>query len=97
MAEGREGEVQGEEEVSEVNNSGPAFPCEEVQEMSSGSRRIIYHQGMSLRDYFAAKAMQALIPPYDERGDDIAWDAYGTAIEAYKYADAMLTQREKRK
>ena len=46
--------------------------------------------GMELRDYFAAKAMQALIwnPDVDlENREDVAEVAYG-------YADAMLKARE---
>ena len=47
--------------------------------------------GMSLRDYFAAKAMQALITapnvrPMIEDGEVSGW--------AYKMADAMLKARE---
>jgi hypothetical protein len=45
---------------------------------------------MSLRDYFAAKAMQGLIERYDcELPGDIA-------AEAYDYADAMLEARHGR-
>lgn len=55
--------------------------------------------GMTLRDYFAAKAMAALMPVY--------WEIdykFGSAEEllkcqvesAYEYADAMLVQREKK-
>ncbi|EMA4504037.1 hypothetical protein ACEH19_003260 [Enterobacter hormaechei] len=47
------------------------------------------NQGMTLRDYFAAKAMQARLsnPQWiasDER----------TALDAYQVADAMLRARE---
>lgn len=51
-------------------------------------------RGMDLRDFFAAKAMQALIKPEyliatcDGYYPDIA-------ATAYKYADAMLYWREK--
>ena len=44
------------------------------------------HHGMTLRDYFAAKAMQTLITDYGPA------DA---ATEAYEYADAMLKERAK--
>ena len=43
--------------------------------------------GMTLRDYFAAKAMQSLIVAYQESRDD-------NAVEAYRMADAMLKVRE---
>ena len=48
-------------------------------------------EGMSLRDYFAAKAMQALLSDSDWRQD---MDIKDTALAAYKTADAMLKERE---
>ena len=44
--------------------------------------------GMTLRDYFAAKAMQPLIVSFTIQ--DINW----TSQQAYKIADAMLKERE---
>ena len=44
--------------------------------------------GMTLRDYFAAKAMQALISRKDFEFEDSAWE------NAYDMADAMLKARE---
>jgi hypothetical protein len=44
------------------------------------------HKGMTLRDYFAAKAMQALIDN-DGLFSDIP-------TQAYKLADAMMKERE---
>ena len=47
------------------------------------------HRGMSLRDYFAAKAMEGhLSNPYTYNDPDIV------AKSAYEVADAMLKQRE---
>ena len=43
---------------------------------------------MTLRDYFAAKAMQALISRKDFEFEDSAWE------NAYDMADAMLKARE---
>jgi hypothetical protein len=51
-------------------------------------------QGMTLRDYFAAKAMEAIV---NRDGDDTAYGndmVKGRAILAYEYADAMLKARE---
>ena len=45
--------------------------------------------GMSLRDYFAAKAMQAELTGYQGEWYD------RVAKEAYKMADAMMKAREK--
>jgi hypothetical protein len=50
-----------------------------------------YTTGMSLRDYFAAKAMAALVvhTPYE-----IVLNNSGLSFDAYKLADAMLKARE---
>jgi hypothetical protein len=47
-------------------------------------------EGMTLRDYFAAKAMQAIV---SKEVSHVSWvDEY--AKNAYKMADAMLKARE---
>ena len=46
-------------------------------------------QGMTLRDYFAAKAMQAMVSVPDV---DMSHESY--ADWAYRQADAMLKARE---
>ena len=58
----------------------PAFPHE-------------HRVGMSLRDYFAAKAMQSLIINTDENSAFEA-DLWVGSI-AYEIADAMLNARQK--
>lgn len=67
--------------MSDEKTGGPAFPVQEAYEMST-------EQGMTLRDYFAAKAMQALI---HKNYFDVA------AKEAYQMADAMLSARSTKK
>lgn len=49
----------------------------------------IFEQGMDLRDYFAAKAMQSIV------GNDPAEmiDSGYVAEKAYRYADAMMETR----
>ena len=47
--------------------------------------------GMTLRDYFAAKAMQAFIASPLLK---VELGEYATALNAYKVADAMLKARE---
>ena len=50
------------------------------------------HRGMTLRDYFAAKAMQSFL---DEVGSGSDQRFYkDIAIGAYQVADAMLKARE---
>ena len=43
-------------------------------------------EGMTLRDYFAAKAMQTLAEKYSHEGD--------VSRNAYKIADAMMKARD---
>jgi hypothetical protein len=52
----------------------------------------MYSLGMTLRDYFAAKAMSALLRlEINKEG----WaTVHGIASDAYKVADAMLKARE---
>ena len=59
----------------------PAFPF--VAEDDTG---MMINMGMTLRDYFAAKAMQTLAEKYSHEGD--------VSRHAYKIADAMLKARE---
>jgi len=54
-----------------------------------GLNRGDYNNGMTLRDYFAAKAMQALLQ-LGADSDEFKEDAH----MAYKVADAMLKARE---
>jgi hypothetical protein len=51
----------------------------------------LINDGMTLRDYFAAKAMQGLLSDPDWRQD---MDFEDTAHAAYKQADAMLKAGE---
>ena len=56
------------------------------------------HRGMTLRDYFAGRAMQALIRfedkalPYASRNTKDFDDR--VSYQAYRYADAMMKARE---
>ena len=84
---------------------GPSTPKVNTLERGAGGLELT-DAGMSLRDYFAAKAMHALVtePPWGDGGvatvhswskdfhggDPIARFAYA----AYKMADAMLKARE---
>jgi hypothetical protein len=62
----------------------PAFPQSNERVVASIS--ISKSQGMTLRDYFAAKAMQALID------NDGLFSEIPT--QSYELADAMLKERE---
>jgi hypothetical protein len=69
-------------------NNPPAFPA-----LNEVGLEKAY--GMTLRDYFAAKAMQATINAWDSQGGDrAACIASIIAEESYELADAMLKARE---
>ena len=67
-------------------NNPPAFPSTHHNGWGEPEK------GMTLRDYFAAKAMQGLLSDPDWRQE---MDFDDTALAAYKMADAMLAAREK--
>lgn len=51
-----------------------------------------YHSGISLRDYFAAKAMQGLLS--GTLTPEAVWSQDEAAETAYNVADAMLKARK---
>jgi hypothetical protein len=74
--------------MNNTNTGGPAFPFEYFDEQLQRAR--VMH-GMTLRDYFAAKAMQGFMankanPMHYQPEEDGRW--------AYLIADAMLKARE---
>ena len=66
-------------------NNPPAFPSVDVNDYPS--------DGMTLRDYFAAKAMQATVDAWIQRSIYPSTD-YEVAKNAYVIADAMLEARQ---
>lgn len=75
--------------MNEIKDGGPAFPCHTNPRPGTLNEAP---QGMSLRDYFAAKAMQAYIAriqPHDM--DDATFDA-NISRWSYETADAMLAR-----
>ena len=73
------------------NDGGPAFPVTlfDGQTLGDGTAN-----GMSLRDYFAAKAMHAAL--MTARGASSEAQAVESAAKvAYMAADAMLAERAK--
>ena len=68
------------------NTGGPAFPCD----LTAYDEEVVKNiQGMTLRDYFAAKAMQGMLAN-GESGLQTLSQA------AYILADAMLKAREQK-
>ena len=74
--------------MSNTNTGGPAFPCE--WDYINSTREAA--NGMTLRDYFAAKAMQGMATSPEHCRD--GWAHSDIAIQAYALADAMLRARE---
>ena len=70
-------------------NNPPAFPTSNWQKIAPMANG--YNEGMTLRDYFAAKAMQGYCSDPDWRQDMTPTD---TAFAAYTQADAMMKARE---
>jgi hypothetical protein len=80
------------------DDGGPAFPIAEWDHQTFTPKNIAETQrllsGMSLRDYFAAKAMQGLIlNSQGTQGYDFALIQSTGAELAYEFADAMLKAR----
>lgn len=73
-------------------DGGPAFPCEVQvpidQEIVCLPGDIVKLQGMSLRDWFAGKALVGLLASPDNPISSTAM-----AQACYKLADAMLHER----
>ena len=76
--------------MTQRNDGGPAYACAATL-YPDGSVKDCGSEGMSLRDYFAAKAMQGDIAACAEKRPDptecAAW--------AYQMADCMLAARER--
>ncbi|WP_322997910.1 hypothetical protein [Castellaniella sp.] len=89
--------------MTQRNDGGPAYPIPCQFDVSRGPRFESGYGGMSLRDYFAAKAMQGLLAnpggPIQANGMN-GWSLTNctgadVATMAYAMADAMLAARER--
>ena len=68
--------------IQPINDGGPAFPLQSIgPEFQPG------YSGMTLRDYFAAAALEKASRGSDRSADEIA-------KRAFYIADAMLKARE---
>ena len=83
--------------MKKQNTGGRAFPVDCVVERDEEGRFHgfeVSSGGMTLRDYFAAKAMQAMISNPSIIDNDSDGAVNYAASAAYKFADAMLLTRE---
>jgi len=67
-----------------------AFPAQDSEEFN-GQRALYAEAGMTLRDYFAAKAMAAMMTQPEGATD---WTEEKIADWSYSAADAMLIRRQ---
>jgi len=79
------------------DNGGSAFPSQAGYDFK-GERVTTTNEGMTLRDYFAAKSLPACFADTCQEcvnsGFPEDWKM-GVALEAYAMADAMLEARKK--
>ena len=73
--------------MSKVNNGGAAFPHAVLRQ----NNEVEINNGLTLRDYFAAKAMQG----FCAHGGSGPITQQALAEFAYQLADAMLAERER--
>lgn len=77
--------------MSYRDEGGPAFPTDEMHD----EHKVGVINGMSLRDYFAANALQGLFQGSFAHRVICTADAERWAENAYAFADAMLKERAK--
>lgn len=70
-----------------------AFP-QKIKEEVNGGIQERYELGLTMRDYFAAKAMQAMLSNQEMWSNNDTMEDY-VSQESYKMADAMLKERLK--
>lgn len=73
-----------------LNDGGPAFPCE--WDYINTNRSLA--NGMTLRDYFAVKALIVAWHAFDQGYTASDGDHDALAQHAYRIADAMLKARQ---
>jgi hypothetical protein len=74
--------------MSNTNTGGPAFPRPFSVDDADPDISYPAHVGLSLRDYFAAKAMQGSLADDARLRDKVAFAKW-----CYEMADAMLSAR----
>lgn len=72
--------------LHDESTGGPAFPAMEVRTDDTQDLVANASQGMTLRDWFAGQAMQAILTRKSVNGNELA-------VYAYQKADAMLAER----
>ena len=79
--------------MTQQNNEVPAFPVDELNQQTGFVE--VQHMGITIRDYFAAESISAILAPNPVTGQfALVSDFDACAIMAYKMADAMLRVRQ---
>jgi hypothetical protein len=81
--------------MSGKNDGGAAFPHEKLFKDDLGN--VIGRftlPGMSLRDYFAGQALAGCLASHANPSSMAYPDPAAVTFEAYRYADAMIAERE---
>lgn len=82
----------------EMKDGGPAYPTDASEERNRGST---VYPGMSLRDYFAAAALQGVLSDMVDHMKVLERTGHSGDADkvlarfCYEYADAMLAERDK--
>ena len=76
-----------------INTGGPAFP-HTIEYRGTDCGGVVPHGGMTLRDYFAAKAMAAVIIASDSNSTSIIEIDNWLGKYAYAAADCLLEARK---
>jgi hypothetical protein len=87
---------------NEINDGGPAFPHTPKKRKTDGFYMVDEKKnggGMTLRDYFAAKAMPEVMVEWrqgreESQDSDFDFDASLMAQDCYLMADAMIEARK---
>jgi hypothetical protein len=74
-----------------INDGGPAFPHKRQIRCNGEVIDSEMESGISMRDYFAAAALQGLLASIQPNQ---LWSGDDVAVTCYRTADAMLKARE---
>jgi len=83
--------------VSKIDDGGAAFPIDSYMLNPNATEKEIKEaQGMTLRDYFAAAALQGWLASYGSEAPHPIFNetAMNVALNSYSMADAMLAARK---
>lgn len=78
-----------------IDDGGPAFAGGLFEPQHGGRNdREPWNHGMSLRDWFAGRAMQGQLSGFWQSEKPHGWSDEEIAAEAYRIADAMIAARK---